>query len=329
MDLLDRCVRYIESFLWFPVRPSRWEGAKLLPFFLRSRYEFYEVRLLSVDCLLVVCPEGDLPTPLKLQKQRDLLRERWSGEVVFVVGSLPSHNRKRFISRQISFVVPDSLFSLPFLEADLGAKAPSVGKKLSKFSPSTQALFLYMLKTGVGKEWTATVLEKGLGYSRMTLSRVFRELETVGVAERQTVGRREKVLVFSLAGRALWEKVLPYLSDPVKKRFWVVAPGMGDLGPLAGLTALADFSDLVPPANPVYAVGQEDWLRLKRERDFASLCRSEGDEDSSEIQIWSYPPGILAEGGAVDRLSLYLSLRDTGDERVERALEKMMEGFEW
>lgn len=328
MKLLDRCFRYIEESLGFSGSSFRaWEGAKRLPFFLSSIYEFYEARLLSVDCLLVVCPGGNLPTPLKLQKQRDLLRELWPGEVVFVLGSLLSHNRKRLISRQISFVVPDSQLYLPFLAVDLRERAPVVTNELLKFSPSTQALFLYALKTGVGKEWTATALEKELGYSRMTLSRAFRELETAGVAQRDTVKQREKVLAFRLVGRALWDKALPFLSDPVKKHFWVIDSGTGELGSTAGLTALATWSDLVSPANPVYAVGQKDWKRLKGERGLVPL--SERSDDYPEVQIWSYPPGMLSFGGTVDRLSLYLSLRDTTNERVEMALEKMMEGFEW
>jgi hypothetical protein len=299
----------------------------MLPFFLRSRYSFYEARLLSVDCLFAVCSGKDLSTPLEVQKQWGLLRERWSGEVVLVVGSLAPHNRKRLIARKIPFIVPDGQLFLPFLAVDLRKRIPVVAKELSKFSPSTQALFLYALKTGVGKEWTATVLEKDLGYSRMTLSRAFRELETAGVAQRDTVKQREKVLVFPLVGRALWDKALPFLSDPVKKHFWIIDSGMGELGPIAGLTALARWSDLVSPASPVYAVWQKDWKRLKGERGLVPL--SERSDDSPEVQIWTYPPGMLASGGTVDRLSLYLSLRDTKDERVEMALEKMMEGVEW
>lgn len=95
------------------------------------------------------------------------------------------------------------------------------------------------------------------------------------------------------------------------------------------MTALAGFSDLVPPENPVYAVGQEEWKRMKRERGLVPLSSSERVDGSSEVQIWRYPPGMLTAEGTVDRLSLYLSLRDTKDERIEMALETMMEGIEW
>lgn len=229
MELLDRCVRYIEKSLGFSVNSSRaWKGAKLLPFFLRSRYSFYEARLFSVDCLLAVSPGKDLSTPMEIQKQWDLLREHWSGEVVLVVGSLSPHNRKRLIARQIPFIIPDGQLSLPFIAVDLRKRTPVVLKELSKFSPSTQAVFLYILKTGACEGWTAAVLKEFFGYSRMTLSRVSRELEAAGVAERDTVKKREKALVFLHAGRALWDKALPFLSDPVRKRFWVIDSGKGD-----------------------------------------------------------------------------------------------------
>jgi hypothetical protein len=45
--------------------------------------------------------------------------------------------------------------------------------------------------------------------------------------------------------------------------------------------------------------------------------------------LWRYPPALFAEHGIVDRLSLYLSLKDDHDERTETALEEMMEKFNW
>lgn len=45
------------------------------------------------------------------------------------------------------------------------------------------------------------------------------------------------------------------------------------------------------------------------------------------FQEWHYPPALLSKDGrTVDRLSLYLSLRDTKDERLEGALKQALEG---
>ena len=41
-----------------------------------------------------------------------------------------------------------------------------------------------------------------------------------------------------------------------------------------------------------------------------------------EVEAWTYPPAAGADGPAVDRLSLFLSLRGSTDERVEAALHE-------
>jgi hypothetical protein len=47
------------------------------------------------------------------------------------------------------------------------------------------------------------------------------------------------------------------------------------------------------------------------------------------VEVWSYPPKATADGPVVDRLSLYLSLRGTADERVEVALNQLLEDMKW
>jgi hypothetical protein len=48
-----------------------------------------------------------------------------------------------------------------------------------------------------------------------------------------------------------------------------------------------------------------------------------------EIEVWSYAPSLFAEGEVVDRLSLYLSLKESKDERIEAAREEMVKGLHW
>lgn len=50
---------------------------------------------------------------------------------------------------------------------------------------------------------------------------------------------------------------------------------------------------------------------------------------SIELEIWNYSPLLFQEDNVIDRFSLYLSLRDNVDERVQSALEKMMEEVVW
>ena len=95
----------------------------------------------------------------------------------------------------------------------------------------------------------------------------------------------------------------------------------------AGLTALAHYSALAEPANPVFAMTGKKWKKIKNHNSIKELTIAE--PDAFELEIWSYSPRLLEIGNVVDRFSLYLSLQAKNDERVESALEKMMEQITW
>ena len=117
------------------------------------------------------------------------------------------------------------------------------------------------------------------------------------------------------------------LRSPVNKRLFIRQTKGRVGGIFAGLTALADYSALSPPANTTYALSQEEW-KLLRQRKKAVVVPDQ-EPDTHEIEVWSYPPELFAERNVVDPLSLYLSLRGNPDERIMSSLEEMMEKFEW
>lgn len=49
----------------------------------------------------------------------------------------------------------------------------------------------------------------------------------------------------------------------------------------------------------------------------------------NEIQIWRYAPKLLSRTGTADRLSLYLSLKENDDERVQIELERLINEMQW
>ena len=74
-----------------------------------------------------------------------------------------------------------------------------------------------------------------------------------------------------------------------------------------------------PPET--YAVGMTEFWKGKYDAISA-------DEADIVLQLWRYRPDILGDG-AIDPLSLALSLRGESDERVQMALDEMMEDFQW
>ena len=53
------------------------------------------------------------------------------------------------------------------------------------------------------------------------------------------------------------------------------------------------------------------------------------DTELVELELWDYDPGLFSNNGHVDLLSLYASLKEETDERVEQALEEVLRGEPW
>lgn len=327
-NFLKKFENYLFDNLGLSVDANKWSEGKLLPLFLRDHYVFYECRLLGTSCLLMAAKDEEEQTPATICKHLKQVKQKWQYEVVYLHPSLSTHNRKRLIEYKISFVVPGNQMYLPPLGIDLREhirKMRSSRKK--KFSPATQAVFLYLLCHGTENGVTPTGLVNKLGYSHMTLTRAFDEIETAGLGDVVTEGR-ERILRFELDQRTLWEKALEYLRSPVKKRMFVNSQNKQLQGVKAGLLALSRYSMLAEPITPVYAVNTEQWKTLQQSEGFVEMALPV-EPGSVEVEVWSYDPQLFSKNDVADRLSLFLSLQDSQNERVESALDVLMEGVEW
>ncbi len=137
---------------------------------------------------------------------------------------------------------------------------------------------------------------------------------------------RERLLAFPGDRRALWERALPYLRNPVRKTVRVQGAYLPEKTVVeAGETALAALSMLTPSAETVCAMYSRAW------KESAPLIEEVPVQDAGtvRVQLWSYDPLLFARDRRVDRFSLYLSLRDEADERVEATLGEMVGSSTW
>ena len=89
----------------------------------------------------------------------------------------------------------------------------------------------------------------------------------------------------------------------------------------AGLHALEAMS-MIAADHPVYAVGPKAWKQMQ------TINQTAIPYGPVELEIWRYPPETLANDGVVNPLQLYLSLKDTHDERVQQVLRSLRENKE-
>ena len=140
--------------------------------------------------------------------------------MAFVFLTLPTFDRKRFIQRRIPFVVPGRQAYLPVALIDLRENAKG-GQRLldepkERLSAPAQVLVLYHLQTQRDSdEWPLSKWVDVLGYSRSTLTRVYKELATASLC-RAVASGRHVTLVFPRQRRELWESARPHLGSPVR-----------------------------------------------------------------------------------------------------------------
>jgi hypothetical protein len=102
-------------------------------------------------------------------------------------------------------------------------------------------------------------------------------------------------------------------------------------GPLllrAGLSALAERTMIAPDATPAYALSSSAYQAAVK----GGILKQHavGELDTIAIERWLYTPALLSlDGEQVDDLSLFLSLHDSPDERVQSALNEMLEAMTW
>jgi len=318
--------RYLKETLDVDVRPEKWSGIGNLPIFLRNTYVFGGLRILGVPCLVMAARDKTEQTPATIKKHMLQVRKKWQDEIIYVQQKVTAYNRKRLIQQKIPFVVPLNQMYLPFLGIDLREHFKNIREAEANFSPSTQVVVLYYLSQDGQMRLTPKRLANALGYSIMTMTRALDELDGAGLGTIVMEGR-ERVLRFNKDKKQVWETALQRLRSPVKKRLWVKSFSNKPFGVKAGLTALAHYSNLAEPVNPVLALDGKQWKNVKTNDDMMILDIAE--PDASKLEIWSYSPKLFEEKGVVDRFSLFLSMREDEDERVQSALEGMLEVVEW
>lgn len=320
--------------LVFGTKPEirRWAKSKGLPFYLLDEYAFDTVTLYGRQCLLLLAHEP-FENVAKIRKHLDVLKTMVDHPILYATGALKSYERKRLIEARIQFVVPGNQLFAPQLGMDLREYFRSRHTEREVMGPASQALLIAAIVRGWDKDFTfrGVDLADGEPYSKMTMSRAMKEFESFGLIEPASSEKSPRWR-FVATPEVTWEKALPALQSPVKRV--VYSDRQLLLQRAAGLSALSKASMLAEPLIPVIACSKDEWnLEVQR-----SGCKEVGqfDDPAFEVEIWSYSPHhiggntcIPESSESVDPLSLYLSLKDDVDDRVQISLDEMMEKIEW
>ncbi len=308
------------------------DAGEKLPLFLSHAYSVYRATIFEKTYMLLVASTTERPTPAAAVKHIDIARRALGASAAFVFAEMPSFERKRYVEKQVPFIVPGRQVFLPMVLVDLrerGGQARLVqGAAAGTLSSPAQALLLYYLQRDNTRSWSLTDWAERLRYSASTMTRVRAEFASNALC-REMGEQRSLIFVFPEDRRALWEQSQHLLASPVRdKRHVVVQSGAEWVLLRAGLTALSDRTMLAAPAERVYAIASQKYGALVREQAVEETPVAV--EDSITIERWKYDPLPLSpDGERVDALSLALCLRDDPDERVQGARDAMLEDLPW
>lgn len=323
----SQLLRYLERVTGRPVALGAMDASRLkgLPGFLVLGHAFREWSWLGQKLVLIEAATEEIdPSPGRLLANVKLLANHFECPVVFVFPAIDAYRRDRLLQLGVPFIVPGRQFFIPPFVC-LAERFQRV-ERPKRFSTPAQVVVLYQLLRRPPDGSLLTLWAGWIGYSSMTLSKVRDELAAFGLCAVEP-GDKPRGLRFLRQGRMLWDAARPALNSPVRRVCWANMPDSEPGLLRAGLTALSGETMMGDDTLPTYACRDAEWQRRVRSHRVRSLDHP--DEATARIECWRYAPAILGGDGAVDRLSLNLSLAEDPDERIRLAADSLLEKMTW
>jgi len=334
MEHLQKYIKEVLDEIIVVNRLPEYEVSKL-PMYVNQLYKIYTARLLDTELVLVQLVNANNLSIAQTEKQIRNLNKLFNKTVVLILDHVVSYNRSRLIKKKVNFIVPGKQLFLPGMLVDLkdGDAIKSSLKEKQNLIPSAQVMVLYQI-LGLSEFWD--IEEKSfkeialkLNYSPMAISKAAGNLQTLDLVT--IAGEKEKYIQFNYDKVKLWDKIEEndFWNYPVFKRVYIDELPMGVKTWDCNTSALSEYSDMNQSRQNYVAIGRREYNKLNKKNLIINANPTEGNYC---LEVWKYNPGILTHTAIftkliVDPLSLYLTLKNTPDERIEMALEQIKKKF--
>ena len=264
-----------------------------------------------------------------LYKEKLLYEEKFGVPVAFCFETLTKNNRNAYVKHHIPFLMVPTQIYLPFLGILFSKKfIGAEGSAFLQLTANAQLILLYLVYNKKA-DYTKKELAVILGLDPVYVTRGTKELVSRRFIAEKRKGRSVEVGL-TIDSKELFNVASSVLSSPIRDVIYVRKTEDVIGLPKASDFALSEISMINPPEIAAYAC-----FKKSRIVDKFEIVDEPGWEKSSEIckvELWNYDPVKLCENGIVDKLSLYASLKDTKDPRVQGELENVLEelsGSKW
>lgn len=333
--LRDDIKVYIESTLGVEAHLNPASELRV-PFHIKDAYTLLHLNILissksTLSMLLLLPVEDGYPGAVALGKHITLVRKATDEVVVYVCKSLSAPERRSLIAHHINFIQPGYQMFIPELAMDLreSVRTRRNEEEVTVLLPAAQAMLLGCLTQNWGSDtlYTSNAIMGGFNYSRVTLSKVINQLLKLRILEAAPSQGFMNVYSFGSSRTRVFSHARRYMRSPVKRKVAIdrKLPLVNGIF-LAGETALAKYTMLAEPVQPVYGMTKKQFDAMVEQN--ALKVADSVDETRAWVEIWAYR-SLKTENHIADEASLLLSLEDNPDERIQIALDEIKEKVEW
>lgn len=297
-----------------------------IPVLMGRHYYFYIISGYESGCrTLVVQPKEDLPARL-LGLHYRTIKKHFGGPVLFHFTKLGTRDRQRLMQKGVQFVVTNRILFAP----ELGVMGPVSSFKMNwencldkkELSPLAETILIGQLLDGRFEGLSGKAIAERLNVTPVAASQALSELERHGLAYLQ---RQGKAKLSQFDDRAeLWIKALGVLTNPIDSEIELNAPPK--IAVKAGLTALAETTMLTDTGAATLAAYKRN-IKKTLDQHTKQLPTSKTNGNSCLLQLWRRDPKMLMEEDRVDPISLFLTLQNSTDERVQKGLDNLLKNI--
>jgi DNA-binding transcriptional ArsR family regulator len=336
---MKKTLTYIEETLG--ILPTVTHIAKIqmdrVPMYIHETFNLYRIDLFNTEIILAELKNGDELSIQQTEKQVQQIKKLLNHKVVIVLENVQAFNRKRLIEKGINFIVPGKQLYMPDLLIDLRENFvhPKTRQKNETLLPSAQFLLIYHIIHRYQKwkleEHPFKEIAQKLGYTPMAITNAIDNLKYHELIDVE--GEKEKFVRFRNERNELWNIAYQQnlLVNPVIKTVYVDEKPKELFLLQSNAFALPEYTDLNTSRQEYFAIEKTVFYGLQKSNVLVNPNEYEG---MYALEVWKYNPLTLVDElpndmAVVDPLSLYLSVKNSRDERIEMALDQILKKYIW
>ena len=314
--------KIISIFQSFYINVSVEKIALTLPISFEKRFQYVQMKFHKESFLLIKEKRrGSLDS---FVTQARIMGEKASMDVVLVFSKLSDIEKKPLLQARVPFVDFKGNLFFPPLGLVLNANDDVATSK--ELTPSEQLTWIAFLLTKGQKVVDVDMLSQVTGLPNSTIYRCLRTFKTLN-----WLNKPNKLYAYTASKKELFLKSESFLFNPIKKRLLLSDFDLnkiqsdsrllyGGTYALSYLTFLAESDE-----NSSYVISHRQFNKL-------SLPLSQHVLEGKVLEIWRYSPFVsefwndfkeTQDRQFVDPISLYLTLKDDDDPRVEEEIEAL------